>query len=108
MTADTRAGTPGNSVHLLYDVEASPTACACPALANCDRYHSCPRGHAFSRTKKSGSLLADMKISGCRASCSYSVVVPAFIAPMSRKLGKRPPSSARTLSAWLTTAFLAP
>src|SRR5580693_3628427 len=58
----------------------------------CSRYVSASPGPPLvgggpSERKNLGSLTADMKSRGCRASVACSAVVPAFGAPITRKSG---------------------
>src|SRR3989442_6084128 len=46
-----------------------------------------PRRRFSSSTKKSGSFLRDIATCGCAFKYSYRLVVPDFIAPITRKVG---------------------
>src|SRR6266571_723813 len=84
-----RSGTVVMVGYLVYDVDASPTATASPAPANSDRYHPSPRRQF--RAKNAGSLVSvGRNTFGWAKRYSYRLVVPAFMAPITKKFGRRP------------------
>src|SRR5688500_11045585 len=76
---------------LVYSVDASSAhACRSGSKSHSDSYQSRPRARTSARAKNPGSFSREPEISGCCNRFLKSVVVPHYIAPISRQKRSMP------------------